>query len=127
MLNVRCWMFDVGCWMLDVGCWVLDVGCWMLDVGCWMLDVGYSMFDLLSPISALRSPPGRGQGWVIPHSAFRTPHSTVQWAFHSQPRLLHDVSIDLRRRHVHVSEQILHRPDIRSRLQQTRRESKNSC
>ena len=46
--------------------------------------------------------------------------NAVQRAFHSQPRLLHDVCVNHRRRHVLMAEQFLHRADVLTLLQQMR-------
>ena len=47
----------------------------------------------------------------------------VQRALESQPRPVHDVGIDLRRRHVHVPEQVLDAADIGAAFQQVRGET----
>src|SRR5262249_40369310 len=44
----------------------------------------------------------------------------VERAFDSQSRLLHHVSVNLRRSHVHVPKQLLQRANVSSRLQQMR-------
>ena len=46
---------------------------------------------------------------------------SIQRASDSQARLVHQVGIDLGRRHILVAQQFLHRADIRSPLQQMRR------
>src|SRR2546421_9878676 len=57
---------------------------------------------------------------VIPRSAFRV--SGVQRTPDSQPRFLHHVSINLRRRHVLVSEQFLNGSDVVTAFQEMRGE-----
>ena len=47
----------------------------------------------------------------------------VQRALESQPRAVHDVGIDLRRRHVHVPKQVLDAADIGPAFQQVRGET----
>ena len=47
----------------------------------------------------------------------------VQRALESQPRPVHDVGIDLRRRHVHMPEQVLDAADIGPAFQQVRGET----
>lgn len=44
--------------------------------------------------------------------------SQIQRAFDSQPGLLHHMRINLRRRHILVAQQILHRADVRAPFQQ---------
>src|ERR1035441_4333396 len=46
----------------------------------------------------------------------------IQRAAHPQSRLAHHVRINLRRRHIHVAQQVLHRANVRARLQQMGRE-----
>src|SRR5437867_3105582 len=111
--------------MLAVGCWLLDVGCWMLAVGCWLFRPASTLQRFNAPTISHLSTSFPSLGGVRGGYS-RIPNSIVQRTSHRQPRLLHDVSIDLRPRHVFVPEQLLHRLDIRARLQQTRRESKDS-
>jgi hypothetical protein len=125
MFDVRCSMLDVGCWMFDVGCSMFDVGCWMFDVRCSMLDVGCSMFDVgcsmllgRRPISAFNFQHFRFQNFCFPPPS----PSPIQRTPDTQPRLLHDVRVNLRRRHIFVAEQLLQRPNIITCLQKMRRE-----
>ncbi len=48
--------------------------------------------------------------------------SPIQRTPDTQPRLLHDVRVNLRRRHIFVAEQLLQRPNIITCLQKMRRE-----
>ena len=63
--------------------------------------------------------------WELNADLVRRPanRSSVQRTSYSQPRLLHHVRIDLRRRHVFVTEQFLHRANIAAAFQQMRGET----
>src|SRR6266704_872954 len=101
------------------------MGCSMSDVGCWMLDARTPAdSDDSSPAARATSSAGRtvigtwnfGFLWSLELGIWclppRPPHSPIQRAPHAKPGFLHHVRVDLRRRHVLVSEQLLHRPDV---------------
>ena len=74
--------------------------------------------------SDLREPTAWSEAiYASPH--FNRP---VQRTSDSQPRLLHDMRINLRGAHILMSEQILHRANVRSSFQQMRGKTcRNTC
>ena len=126
-------MFDVGCSMFDVRCWTVVAARWLLKVGvshrCCRFQVTVSSVCILTSHSALRTPhsefrrPRQYSALRTPHSALRIPNSDVQRAPYADPRLLHDMGINLGGRNIFVSEQLLNGPDVIAGFQKARGET----
>ena len=65
-----------------------------------------------------RGPRSTRSGPQLPTFSPPQPSEPIQGASHSHPRPLHHMRVNLRRGHVGMAEQVLHRPDIGALIQQ---------